>query len=162
MPASGSATPSSRRNKPWLPEPDPGMEERDARRLLAEASVASLATVDATNAPHLVPLVFALDGDTIYSAVDHKPKRSTRLKRLRNIEESPQVSLLVHHYEDDWSQLWWVRVDGNARVIATGDDWERAAELLADKYPPYRGQPPTGAVIAITIEKVTGWVASGA
>jgi len=127
---------------------------------LHDARVARLATVDAAGKPHLVPLVFALDGELVYSAVDHKPKRTTDLKRLRNIGTNPRVALLVDHYEDDWSALWWIRVDGIAEVVETGPVWERAVELLADKYPQYRGHPPDGSVIVITIGRLSGWSAT--
>ena len=127
-------------------------------RLTAER-IARLATVDSAGVPHLVPLVFAVDGDRIYSAVDHKPKRSQHLKRLRNIARNPAVALMTDHYEDDWSCLWWVRIDGTASIIETGPDWERAIAVLADKYPQYRGHPPDGSAIVITIDRISGWVA---
>lgn len=135
------------------------MDDGQLRARLSDARVGQLATVDSAGSPHLVPFVFAVDGDRLVSAVDHKPKRTDRLKRLRNIEQNPSVAVLVDHYEDDWSQLWWVRADGTARIIETGDGWESAVELLAAKYPQYRGQPPTGAVIEMTIERLSGWSA---
>lgn len=135
------------------------MDTRAALERMATARVARLATVDTAGAPHLVPLVFAVTGDKVYSAVDHKPKRSPKLKRLHNIAANPRVALLVDEYDDDWSQLWWVRVDGTAETIKTGPEWEAAVELLAAKYPQYRGQPPTGDVIAIRIDRVSGWKA---
>ena len=103
-----------------------------------------------------MPVVFAVAHDLIYFAVDAKPKRTTDLKRLRNIAANPAVSLLVDHYEDDWSRLWWVRVDGAARIV---DDPARAVELLAGKYPQYVASPPPGPVVEITIERMTGWSA---
>ena len=98
------------------------MTDDDARRRFASARVARLATVTAGNDPHLVPICFAVQGDTIYSAVDAKPKTTRDLKRLRNIEANPRVTLLVDHYEDDWEQVWWVRVDGTAHVVDDHDD----------------------------------------
>jgi len=85
--------------------------------LFASARVARLATVDDTGAPHLVPIVFALVGDVIYSAVDDKPKRHRRLRRLVNVAHEPRVSVLADHYDDDWTRLWWVRADGTAAVL---------------------------------------------
>ncbi len=113
------------------------MTEDEARRRFAAAPVARLATIDhGTGDPHLVPICFAVDDDTIYSAVDQKPKTTPDLKRLRNIAAHPHVTLLVDHYDDDWVKVWWVRVDGTARVV---DDDARGRELLAAKYHQYRG-----------------------
>ena len=127
------------------------------RRRLEEARVARLATTGRDGAPHVVPITFAVEGDTIYFAVDTKPKRTTDLKRLRNIAANPAVSLLVDHYDDDWGRLWWVRVDGTARVIEDGD---HALELLARKYPQYRATWPPGPVVAISIQRMTGWTST--
>jgi PPOX class probable F420-dependent enzyme len=104
-----------------------------------------------------VPICFALDGDVLYSAVDEKPKRSKRLKRLENIRHRPQVAVLVDHYEEDWERLWWVRLDGTATVLDAGSERERALALLQLKYEQYRAQPPTGPVIAIRVERRRGW-----
>ena len=121
-----------------------------------DARVARLATADAEGNPHLVPICFAIDGDTLYSAVDEKPKRTRRLKRLANIEANPRVEVLIDHYEEDWSRLWWVRLRGTARIV----DDRRAVELLAAKYPQYMDRPPSGPVIAMTIEERTEWTSS--
>jgi PPOX class probable F420-dependent enzyme len=138
------------------------VEPADARARFAAQPVARLATVDASGRPHLVPIVFALDGDTVYSAVDDvKPKATTRLKRLRNIAANPAVALLADRYEDDWSALWWVRADGTAQVLDAGaPEAARARELLAARYPAYRAAPPPGAVIAIAVERWSGWTAA--
>src|SRR3954454_20211872 len=92
-----------------------------ARALFASARVARLATVDPQSGGHLVPLVFAVDGDRIFSPVDAKPKRTAALRRLANVRADPRVSLLVDHYVDDWTKLWWVRTDGVGRVVAASD-----------------------------------------
>ena len=120
------------------------------------APVARLATVDADGRPHLVPICFAIDGSTLYSAVDDKPKRTRRLKRLANIEANPQVEVLIDHYEEDWSRLWWIRLRGTARIVED----RHAVELLAAKYPQYRERPPSGPMIAVTIEERSEWAAS--
>jgi len=135
------------------------MDRQRLLKLLGSGRVARLATVDPVGKPHLVPLVFAIDGNRIYSAVDHKPKRTQQLKRMRNIAANPAVAILADHYEDDWSRLWWIRVDGTAEVVETGPVWERAIAALAGKYPQYRGQPPDGSAIVITIDRVSGWAA---
>ena len=132
------------------------MTADEARELFATARVARLATVGADARPHLVPLVFALAGDVVYSAVDAKPKRTTALKRLDNIARNPRVALLADHYEDDWEALWWVRADGVAR-IAGGAEAERGVALLAERYAQYRDAPPGGPVLAIAVERWSGW-----
>ncbi len=127
------------------------------RRRIADAKVARLATIGAGGKPHVVPITFAVDGDTIYFAVDAKPKRTTDLKRLRNIAANSSVSVLVDHYEDDWTKLWWVRVDGTARLLADGAQAVRATDLLAARYPQYRRARPGGPVVAISIDRISGW-----
>lgn len=127
------------------------------RARVAAAPVARLATVTQGGAPHLVPVCFVLDGDVLYSAVDHKPKRTDRLRRLANVAGEPRVCLLVDHYEEDWSRLWWVRVDGLARELEVGPQARRAAELLAAKYEQYRRSPPRGPVLRIEAQRWRGW-----
>ena len=125
------------------------------RTRLADARVARLATVTEEGRPHVVPCCFALDGDTLYSAVDDvKPKATLALRRLANLAAHPAASLLVDHYQEDWSRLWWVRVDGTARVV-TED--ARAAALLSAKYEQYRRRPPPGAVVVLDIESWRAW-----
>jgi PPOX class probable F420-dependent enzyme len=132
-----------------------------ARESFVRARVARLATVAPDGRPHLVPIVFAVDGETIVSAVDAKPKRTTRLRRLANIEVNPAVSLLVDHYDDaDWTALQWARADGIGTVLAPDSAPARAAlALLAAKYGQYRQQPPPGPVLAIEVSRWSGWSA---
>jgi len=110
--------------------------------------------------PHLVPVVFAAVGDTVWTAADAKPKSTRSLRRLANIEANPRVSLLVDHYEEDWSALWWVRVDGRARLVPIGSD-EGAAGLsaLVAKYPHYQAEPPPGPVVVIAVAAWSSWSA---
>jgi PPOX class probable F420-dependent enzyme len=96
------------------------------RDRVLSAGVARLATIDRDGRPHLVPIAFVLDGDTLYSAVDAKPKRSRTLRRIENARERPDVTVLIDHYEDDWKRLWWVRLRGRARVLDDGEEAERA------------------------------------
>lgn len=131
-----------------------------ARDRLAGARVARLGTAAASGQPHLVPVTFAVEGDRIYTAVDSKPKTTSRLRRLRNIEENPLVSVLADHYCDDWEQLWWARADGRAAVLAGAEQMAGPVTLLAARYPQYRGAPPDGPVIAITVGRWTGWSSS--
>jgi PPOX class probable F420-dependent enzyme len=133
------------------------MDPAEMRERVGAARVGRLATVDADGRPHLVPICFAFEGETLYSAVDEKPKRSQRLKRLENIRRRPAVSVLVDHYGEDWTRLWWVRLDGTAEVVEEGPEREHALALLAVKYGQYRAEPPTGAVIAVRIERWRGW-----
>jgi len=134
---------------------------RQARARFAAARVARLATADAEGRPHVVPFVFAVVGDTVVSAVDAKPKRSTALRRLANVAANPAVAVLADHYEDDWTALWWVRGDGRGRVVdAASAEGRRALALLADRYPQYRADPPPGPVLAVDVEHWTGWSAT--
>jgi PPOX class probable F420-dependent enzyme len=119
--------------------------------------VARLATIDPDGRPHLVPIVFAVDGKTLYSAVDRKPKRSTMLQRIENARERPDVTVLVDHYDNDWTKLWWIRLRGRARVLDDGDERERALQLLRCKYPQYETEPPEDAVLAVDIVDVREW-----
>jgi PPOX class probable F420-dependent enzyme len=131
------------------------MSPEEARERFASARCVRLATADAAGKPHIVPLVFALDGDTIYSAVDPKPKKTTDLKRLRNVTANPQVSLLADHYvDDDWGVIWWARADGTARVLETS---ERARELLRARYAQYADAPPDGPVLEVAVQRWSGW-----
>jgi PPOX class probable F420-dependent enzyme len=123
------------------------------------ARVAHLGTVRADGRPHVVPCCFALAGDVAYTAIDDvKPKSTLALRRLDNIRRDPSVTLLVDHYADDWSTLWWVRVDGRAAIAEPGSPQHATGQaLLAAKYEQYRRQPPPGAVIAITIDSWHAW-----
>ena len=132
-------------------------EVTEARSRLGSARVGRLATAGAGGRPHLVPFCFALDGDLIYSAVDWKPKSTQALKRLANVRENPQVSVLADHYEEAWDQLWWVRVDGLAQVLPEGEEADRARALLASKYPQYGARPPEGPVLRIEAVNWSSW-----
>jgi PPOX class probable F420-dependent enzyme len=128
---------------------------------LAAASVARLATVRADGTPRLVPITFALVEGLVCSVVDEvKPKRSPRLARLDDVRRDPRVALVVDHYEDDWSALWWVRVDGTAEIHEAGPLRERALAELRAKYPPYAAAPPAGALLVITPSRWSGWTAA--
>lgn len=133
------------------------LDDATTRELFASALVARLATVDADKRPHLVPVTFAVDGDLVYTAVDHKPKRTQNLRRLRNIRENPNVALLADHYSDDWGDLWWVRADGTAQIVDSDAD---AGRLLSERYAQYRAIPPMGPLIVISVQHWTGWSAS--
>jgi PPOX class probable F420-dependent enzyme len=133
----------------------------EARERFAAARVARLATADAEGRPHLVPVVFAVDGDTVYTVVDAKPKRTTALRRLRNVAENPFVALLADHYDDsDWDALWWVRAEGRGRVLDPASDVEagRAVEMLRVKHPQQRA---VGVVLAVDVSRWSGWSAAG-
>lgn len=146
------------------------MDPDEARRRFAAARVARLATVDEAGRPHLVPVVFAIDGaDGIVTAVDRKPKRTTHLRRLRNIEANPAVCLLADAFDEDWDRLWWARADGDARIVppdapdaGTRERHEAALAGLRRKYPQYRQAPPDGPVIAVAVHRWTGWTAGPA
>ncbi len=130
-----------------------------SRRLFAGRPVARLATTG-DRGPHIVPIVFAIDGDTIVSVIDHKPKATTRLQRLRNIERSPRVALLVDHYEDDWMRLWWVRADAHGTVSHRAEDLAAATSLLAERYSQYRETAPDGPAVVFEVMAWSGWAAT--
>lgn len=139
------------------------MTPAQARARFAAARVARLATAAADGRPHLVPIVFAVAGECVYSAVDAKPKRTVALRRLANVRENPAVALLVDHYDDaDWSALWWVRAEGRGRVLEPAVETDaaeaaRAVTLLRQRYPQQRA---AGAVLAVDVERWSGWAAS--
>jgi PPOX class probable F420-dependent enzyme len=131
----------------------------EARDRFSAARVARLASADAAARPHLVPVVFVLAGETIFSAVDAKPKRTTALRRLANVRENPAVALLVDHYEEDWDALWWARAEGSGRVLEPADpEARRAVALLRERYPQQRAD---GEVLAVDVERWSGWSARG-
>jgi len=138
------------------------LDAAEARRRLASARVARLATADADGRPHVVPFVFAVDDDTVWSAVDAKPKTTTALRRLANVAANPAVAVLADHYDDaDWTALWWVRADGRGRLLEAGAPEARhGVELLVARYAQYRERPPSGPVLAIEVVRWVGWSAA--
>lgn len=134
------------------------MDEFEVRRRLESVPVVRLATVDGEGRPHLVVATFAVEGDLIHTAVDHKPKKSRDLRRLRNIRGNPRVCVLADHYSDDWTRLWWVRADGAARVIDDPAGMAGPVDLLVDRYPQYREHRPEGPVITIEVDRWAGWI----
>jgi len=135
------------------------VEAAQARERFARARVARLASVGPDGRPHVVPVAFALDGETIYSVVDEKPKRTVRLRRIENLRERPAAAVLADHYDEDWSRLWWVRADGLARVLdGCEEEAARAVALLAARYPQQRA---AGAVLAVDVERWSAWSAGG-
>jgi len=128
---------------------------------LTTARVGRLATADGDGVPHVVPVTFAVLGGTVVTVVDGKPKSTMRLKRLANIAANPAVALVVDHFDEDWSTLWWVRVDGMAHVLAEGPDHEAGVAALRAKYAQYReGVATDGPLVVIDVRRVTGWSAS--
>lgn len=135
------------------------MAEFDAAAMFADSPVAVLATVASDGAPHVVPVVFAVHADVVYTAIDAKRKSTRRLRRLANIEGNPQVSLLVEHYDDDWAQLWWVRADGVAEIHHRGDEMAEGYALLRRKYPQYQRIALDGPVVTVDVRKWSSWQA---
>ena len=132
----------------------------DFRSRVAGEPVARLATLDRDGRPHLVPIVFALLGDTLYTAVDAKPKRSRTLRRIENARERPDVTVIVDRYEEDWTRLWWVRLRGRARVLEGGDEAVAALAALTAKYEQYRESPPGLPVLAFDVADWRSWSAT--
>ena len=142
------------------------MGEFDPRASFRRSPVARLATVTPDGVPHLVPVVFAVDQDgtegqggteVVYTAIDAKPKTTQRLRRLANIENNPQASLLVDHYSDDWAQLWWVRADGVATIHRDDEQMCTGYRLLRAKYTQYQSVPLNGPVIAVALRRWSSW-----
>lgn len=136
------------------------MDEVEALRRLRTSRVARLATLRPEGSPHLVPVTFAFVGEHIVTMIDHKPKTTTSLQRLANVEKSPHASLIVDHYSDDWSELWWVRVDGHAMVHNGGELWVEGRQALAAKYRQYEHRPPDGPAIAIRLDHLSFWAST--
>jgi PPOX class probable F420-dependent enzyme len=137
------------------------MDAAQARQRFSTATVARMATVGSAGTPHLVPIVFALLGeDRVVTAVDHKPKRTTALLRLKNIAQNPAVSLLADEYRDDWDALWWARADGRARVLAPDQEpglRAQAIDALVARYVQYAQRRPSGDLIVVEVQRWSGW-----
>jgi PPOX class probable F420-dependent enzyme len=134
------------------------LDPADAQARFAGSAVLQLATAAADGRPHLVPCTFAVDGSgRVVIGIDNKPKSSWNLRRLRNIAENPQVSLLADHYSDDWAELWWARADGMAAVELSDGEHAGHWELLRGKYPQYDAQVLDGPVIVVTVQSWSGW-----
>ena len=136
------------------------MTADEARARFAEARVAVLGTIGPERAPHLVPVVFAMDGERIHLAVDSKPKRDGELARVANLRRDPRCALLVHGYDEDWARLWWARADGRATVVDDGPALERTFVLLRDRYPQYSdGSRVIGPAMVVEVTRWSGWSA---
>ena len=134
------------------------LDPPEAWRRFSEARVARMGTTGPDGRPHVVPVVFAVDGDAVFTIVDPKPKRGPRLKRLANIEANPRVTLLVDHYDESWRALWWVRADGTATVEEQGPSRDRAIDLLRAKYEQYaEWTTPFGAAVVIRVDRWSSW-----
>lgn len=139
---------------------DPSPLSAAQRRFVERLGVAHLATADRDGVPHVVPVCFALSGASLYIAIDAKPKQGTPtgLRRLRNIRENPNVSVMADRYDDDWSRLGWVMLRGTAEILEGGGEAANAHVLLRARYPQYRGMALEGLpVIAVRIERATSW-----
>ena len=129
-----------------------------ALRFVRAARVAHLATADAIGQPLVIPICFAFDGKEFFSPIDEKPKRTTKLKRLRNIAENPKVSLIIDRYDDDWRRLAYVLIRGSAKILLRGARHRRGVYLLRRKYPQYRSMAINDRpMIVITPKQLTSW-----
>jgi PPOX class probable F420-dependent enzyme len=136
------------------------VETAELRRMFESSPVARLATVRPDGGPHVVPIVFALVGDTVFSAVDAKPKRSTALQRLAIVRADPRCAVLVDDYDDDWRRLWWVRGDGTAEVVEPAPAEHPGIQALVQRFPQYRDEPPSGPLLVVTVHRWTGWTST--
>jgi PPOX class probable F420-dependent enzyme len=133
------------------------MDEVAMRRRVAEARAARVGTLDERGRAHLVPIVYVIDGDTLYSSTDAGPRP---VKRLRNLQWDPRVTVLVDVYDEDWSKVWWVRLRGSGRAVEEGPEWEHARRLLWEKYPQFQQAPAeegAGPIMAVDVEEWSGW-----
>jgi PPOX class probable F420-dependent enzyme len=134
--------------------------EEEARRRIATARVGRLASIDPNGRPHVVPVCFAVSGTRVVSVIDQKPKRTVQVRRLENVRRNPDVQLVVDHYDDDWSALWWVRISGRGRVVDGGATRDEVIDLLGRKYRQYREHRPMGPVLVIDITQISSWQAT--
>jgi PPOX class probable F420-dependent enzyme len=156
------AKPSSRRPPIDAGGPvTPSLNADEILKRVARSRVAHLATVSSDGRPDLVPITFALVDSILYTGVDHKPKRSRDLVRLANIGRDPRVTVLVDHYDENWSKLWWCRLRGEASVVAEGADFQRGVEALTEKYEPYQRTRLRGPLIVVRVTSTLGWSALG-
>jgi PPOX class probable F420-dependent enzyme len=133
------------------------------QELLQTARVARLATLDEQGQPHVVPIVFAYDGQRLYTPLDGKPKRVAldQLQRVKNIAANDQVAVVIDHYDEDWQQLAWVQLRGRAALITAGEDYDAGLELLQRKYPQYIAMPLDGRpLICVQVNRLRGWRAA--
>ena len=138
------------------------MTPEEARGRFAAARVAVLGSIGSDGAPHLVPVVFAMDGERVHLAVDSKPKRGEELARVTNLRRDPRCALLVHGYDEDWGRLWWARPDGQANVVDDEATLERTSSLLRGRYPQYgAGTEVIGPAVVVKVERWSGWSAEG-
>ena len=133
------------------------MSPEEALERLRTANVARLATITPHDRPHIVPCCFAVAEQVIYSGIDGKPKSGRALQRIANLRSRSLFTLLVDHYDENWAELWWVRVDGRGRIVDQGQERDKAVRLLKEKYPQYREVPIPGPVLALDIEAVNSW-----
>lgn len=136
------------------------MADAAIERFIRQQRVARLATVDSHGRPHIVPIVFVYNDETIYTPIDLKPKdvRPQDLLRVLNIAQNPEVQVLLDRYDEDWQQLGFVQLRGRAELLEAGLDYEAALRLLQQKYPQYGDLPLEGRpVIRVNIDRVVSW-----
>ncbi len=129
------------------------------RRFLDLVRVAHLATVGKDAQPHLVPVCFCVEHNTLYITVDEKPKRADiPLKRIRNNQENPAVAVTVDRWDEDWTRLAWIMLRGRADILSDGDEHDRAQDQLRLRYPQYRAMNLAPLpVVAVRINRVLAW-----
>jgi PPOX class probable F420-dependent enzyme len=133
------------------------VDPEEVRRRVTAAPIGRLGTIRPDGTPHLVPVTFAVIGDTVVTAVDQKPKTTMKLQRLDNVRANSAVTLLVDHYDDDWSRMWWARADGQGRVVEQGPERDAAVAALRAKYPQYADVAIEGPAIVIAVDRWRGW-----
>lgn len=130
------------------------------QNFIRDRRVGHLATIDSNGQPHAVPIVYAFDGQRLFTPIDEKPKKvgAYRLQRVRNIQVDSRVAVIIDRYSEDWNQLVWVQIKGEAQIITTGRRYDSGVQLLTSKYLQYRAMPLAGRpLIVVFPKKVTSW-----
>jgi len=133
------------------------------RRFIERQRVARLATVDEKGQPHVVPIVYAFDGERLFTPLDAKPKRVSphQLRRVRNIQANPHVAVVIDEYSDDWQDLAWVQIHGRATLVQSGPEYETGVTVLEARYPQYAALPLAGRpIMIIRAHHITSWQAT--
>ena len=138
------------------------LEKKFLHQLIDSMKIARLALINRKNLPEAIPIVFGRHKDILFSPVDGKPKRSSNLARIKNIEVNPNTMLLFDHYSKDWEKLWWLRLVCVSQVVTDPPDTEFYQTILKEKYEQYQvtrlsNEPYESTFITFNINSVRWW-----